>query len=213
MEKPKRYIPALRFRWLTPLYDPLLRRGMREEGFKRQLIAQSSILPGMRVLDLGCGTGTLTVMIKQAHPGARVTGLDGDPEVLSIAREKAEKAGMEIEFFHALADDLPFPDHHFERVLTSLVVHHLDPGQKRAAFQEVYRVLRPGGELHLLDFGVPRSLYGRTLSHIIAHLEEARENIRGELPGMIRSVGFSQVEENGFFTTVVGDLTEIKAVK
>jgi ubiquinone/menaquinone biosynthesis C-methylase UbiE len=186
---------------------------MHEEGFKRQLIANASIQAGMRVLDLGCGTGTLTVMIKQAHPQAYITGLDGDLQVLTIARQKAAEAGVEIEFFHALADHLPFSNQHFERVLTSLVIHHLDREQKQAAFFEVYRVLQPGGELHLLDFGAPRSMYGHALSLVIAHLEETRENICGQLPGMIRSAGFDQVTENAFFSTLVGDLTAINAVK
>jgi ubiquinone/menaquinone biosynthesis C-methylase UbiE len=82
----KRYIPALSFSWLTPLYDPLLKWGMREETFKRNLIEQAGIQNGHQALDLGCGTGTLTIMLKQAVPGALVTGLDGDPEVLSIAK-------------------------------------------------------------------------------------------------------------------------------
>ena len=83
------YIPALSFKWLTPLYDPLLKWVMREETFKRKLVQQANIQPRMKVLDLGCGTGTLTLMLKLAHPTAEVTGVDGDPQVLEIAREKS----------------------------------------------------------------------------------------------------------------------------
>ena len=82
--------------WLTPLYDPLLRWVMREEQFKRHLIRQAQFAPGQRVLDLGCGTTTLTILIKQIHPGAMVVGLDGDPKVLEISRAKARRARVEI---------------------------------------------------------------------------------------------------------------------
>src|SRR3989304_10139655 len=89
MTREKKYIPALSFRWLTPLYDPLLKWGMREETFKRKLIERAHIQPGEHVLDLGCGTGTLTVMLKRSAPAAHITGLDGDTEVLAIAKAQA----------------------------------------------------------------------------------------------------------------------------
>ena len=96
-----RYIPALSFRWLTPLYDPLLKWVMREETFKRKLIQQANIQPKMKVLDLGCGTGTLTLMLKRAHPTAEVTGMDGDPQVLDIARENPA-----VRIFNGMKDSL-----------------------------------------------------------------------------------------------------------
>ena len=80
-----RYIPALSFGWLTPLYDPLLRWAMQEERFKRHLIRQANLQPGHQVLDVGCGTGTLTLLIQQTEPAALVAGLDGDPDILAIA--------------------------------------------------------------------------------------------------------------------------------
>ena len=96
-----RYIPALSFKWLTPLYDPLLKWVMREESFKRRLIQQANIHPKMKVLDLGCGTGTLTLMLKRAHPEAEVTGLDGDPQVLDIARDNPV-----VRIFNGMKDSL-----------------------------------------------------------------------------------------------------------
>lgn len=89
----QRYIPALGHAWLTGLYDPVLRFTMREATFKSQLVAQADVHPGHRVLDLGCGTGTLTVQIKQSQPDAEVFGLDGDADVLRRAAAKRERAG------------------------------------------------------------------------------------------------------------------------
>ena len=197
MEKQRKYIPALRFNWLTPYYDALLRRGMRELSIKRRLIEQAGIRAGMTVLDLGCGTGTLTILIKQDYPEALVKGLDGDPQVLKIASEKAEKANLEIEFTEGLADRLRYPDQTFQRVLSSLVIHHLDHAQKLAAFQEVYRVLVPGGELHLLDFGPPHSIFGHLLAPILRNMEEAGDNICGDVPKMIRSAGLTFKKRSG----------------
>lgn len=213
MSKTAKYIPALRFDRLTPLYDPLLRWGMREETFKRQLIHRANIQPGQRVLDLGCGTGTLTILIKQSVPEAEVVGLDGDPKVLEIARSKAAKAGVDLALDYGMAYRLPYPDGSFDRVLSSLVFHHLTGQDKRRAMAEVYRVLRAGGEFHIVDFGKPRSLYGNLLSSVMKRLEQAADNVSGLLPVMMREAGFEQVEETAHYTTILGSLSSISACR
>lgn len=213
MSKTAKYIPALSFDWLTPLYDPLLRWGMREGTFKRRLIHQANIQSGQRVLDLGCGTGTLTILIKQSVPEAEVVGLDGDPKVLEIARSKAAKAGVNLTLDYGMAYQLPYPDGSFDRTLSSLVFHHLVREDKQRTTGEVYRALRPGGEFHIVDFGKPRSLYGNLLSPFMKQLEQASDNVRGLLPVMMRDAGFERVEESAHFTTIFGALSSISACK
>jgi hypothetical protein len=112
-----RYIPALSFRWLTPLYDAVLKWVMREDTFKHELVQQVNIQVGMKVLDLGCGTGTLTLMLKQSYPFAEITGMDGDPQVLRIAREKSR--GVIVQWDEGLATSLPYVDAAFDRVVTA----------------------------------------------------------------------------------------------
>ncbi len=203
----ERYIPALSFRWLTPLYDPLLKWAMREDTFKRYLLAQADIQPGMKVLDLGCGTGTLTILLKQAYPQAEVTGLDGDPQVLAIARAKADKAGVSIGWEHGLAHDLPYPPAMFDRVVTSLVLHHLTRENKRKAFEHIYRVLKPGGEFLILDFGLPHSPGMRLIASFMRRLEETADHFDGLLPGMLHDAGFLEIAEPRQFSTIFGPVS------
>jgi len=200
-----RYIPALSFKWLTPLYDPLLKWIMREETFKHQLIQQAGIQPNMKVLDLGCGTGTLTLMLKRAHPTAEVTGMDGDPQVLDIAREKS--GNTNIQWDEGLASSLPYPDSVFDRVVTSLVIHHLVTEDKRRAFKETYRVLKPLGELHVLDFGAPHSFLTRFMITYMHRLEEAADNFDGLIPRFIAESSFCEVKEVQNFVTLFGPLS------
>jgi len=206
-----RYIPALSFKRLTPLYDPLLKWVMREEGFKRRLIQQANIQPKRKVLDLGCGTGTLTLLLKRAYPEAEVTGMDGDPQVLDIARQKSR--GTNIRWDEGLASSLPYPDSLFDSVVTSLVIHHLVSDDKRRAFKEIYRVLKPHGELHVLDFGAPHSSLARFMTKYMRRLEETADNFDGLIPRFITEAGFGEVKEAEHFVTIFGPLSMWRAVK
>lgn len=206
-----KYIPALQFAWLTPVYDPMLRRLMPEVTLKQRLVTQAQIVAGQRVLDLGAGTGTLTVMIKQSCPSAEVIGLDGDPAVLAIARDKASATEMVIRFDQGLATALPYGDAAFDRVLTSLVLHHLATQDKEQALHEAWRVLRPGGELHVLDFGPPQNALAWLISLVVRRLERTADNITGRLPGMIRQAGFTSVTRTGQHMTMIGTLVFYRA--
>jgi ubiquinone/menaquinone biosynthesis C-methylase UbiE len=199
-----RYIPALAFHRLTPLYDPVLKWGMRERTLKTALIRHARIERGMRVLDLGCGTGTLTIMAQQAHPDAAFTGLDGDAHVLSAAANKAP--GLGIHWQLGLASNLPFPDSHFDRVLTSLVIHHLDRSGKQHAFREARRVLTGNGHLVVLDFTAPWSRVTGLQAAVMRHVERAEDNFAGRLPGFMTRAGFDPVDEVERYSTMFGPM-------
>lgn len=209
----ERYIPALSFQWLTPIYDPLLKWGMREETFKHRLIERADIQAGQQVLDLGCGTGTLTLMLKQAVSGANVTGLDGDPQVLSIARAKSEQAQADIKWDEGLAYELPYPDNSFDVVVSSLMVHHLTGEEKVRAFREVRRVLRPAGGFHIVDFGRPFNPLTKLQAGVMRNLEHAADNFSGRIAPMLREADFGSVSEAEKFNTIFGPVWFYQALK
>ena len=136
MKKSPRYIPAFHFHWLTRWYDPIMRRLFPEATLKTALIAQARIQLGQDVLDVGCGTGTLTLMIKQTQSDATVYGLDMDPQILDIARRKAEQAGETIVLQQGTATSLPYPDESFDHAFASLMLHHLTRQDKQQALRE-----------------------------------------------------------------------------
>lgn len=200
------YIPALRFRLLTPFYDFVLRWLMREQRFKAALVQAADIQSEQHVLDLGCGTATLTLMIKQKHPQAIVTGIDGDAQVLSIARAKARRVGVSINLDEGMAYDLPYPDNIFDRVVSSLMFHHLSTQDKQRTFAEVHRVLKSGGMLSLVDYGPPIGLWSRLVSPIMARFEEAGDNHRGMIPVMLRQARFQEIVDTRALSTMFGTL-------
>ena len=206
MSQPAKYIPAFRFNILTPLFDPMMRWVMRELTFKRRLIQEAQIEPGSRVLDLGSGTGTLTILTKQMHPDAEVVGIDGDPKVLAIARAKAAQTGALIPFDQGMVFQLPYPNQSFDRVLSSLVFHHLTTEDKARALGEVFRILKPGGALLIVDFGKPQNGLAWAIAQVLQRLEPTEDLNRGILPTLFRRAVFEQVEIVTHFMTVFGTL-------
>jgi ubiquinone/menaquinone biosynthesis C-methylase UbiE len=208
------YIPALNREWLTPLYDPFLRLVMQEYVFKQQLINLAGPKPGERILDLGCGTGTLTLMIQKSQPRARITALDGDEKVLAIARRKALSAGMQsIRWDRGLAYDLPYPDMSFDLVFSSLVIHHLSLPDKQKTFREVKRTLRPGGRFFIADFGPAHDPLMKLATLYMSLFEETRENFQGLIPEFLIDAGFEQVIERDHFRRIFGPLSIYQAYR
>ena len=202
------YVHALGFDALTRFYDAALRL-LGESRFRRALVAQARIEPSHRVLDLACGTATLTLLAKQEHPDAHIVGLDGDGKPLAIARRKIGEAGAAIPFQHGLSFALPYADDSFERILSCLFFHHLTTENKRRTFEEAFRVLRPGGELHVADWGRPQDVLMRVAFFSVQLLdgfETTRDHRAGRLPDLMHDAGFEAVEETQHFNTLTGTL-------
>jgi ubiquinone/menaquinone biosynthesis C-methylase UbiE len=212
--EPGGYLPALRFSALTRLYDPVVRATTREGRFKEMLVEQAAPQGAQRILDLGCGTGTLAMQVKQRAPGADVVGLDADPEMLARAREKAERAGVEVTLTEGMSNELPFEDGSFDRVLSTLFFHHLDPEPKRQTAREIARVLRTGGELHVADWGPPSDpvMAAAFLGiRLLDGFENTAENFHGELPRIFEEAGMARAEQVDRLRTVFGTLALYRA--
>jgi ubiquinone/menaquinone biosynthesis C-methylase UbiE len=210
------YIPALRYRALTPWYDFIIQATIRERAFKSRLIQQASLRPDDRILDLGCGTGTLTLLLKSQHPESRVAAIDADPQILGIAREKAARAGLDIDFHQVMSYALPFPDASFDHVFSSLVFHHLTREQKLGTLAEVLRILRPGGRLHIADFGLPQNAAMRAaffLVQIFDGFPTTQDNVDGLLPGLVHDAGFPAPTETATFATMFGTIRLLQTEK
>lgn len=210
------FIPALRYSGLTWFYDTVLNFTLRESTFKTQLVEQAHLEAGQCILDVGCGTATLTLLIKKLHPAVEVVGLDGDAQALAIARSKIAQSGLSIALDEGLSYDLPYADQSFDAVFSSLLFHHLTRENKGRTLQEVYRVLKPNGKLHVADWGKPHDSFMRGLFLFVQLLdgfETTADNVAGLLPSMFGQVGFVGVSEPARFRTVFGSLCLYSAQK
>jgi SAM-dependent methyltransferase len=156
------YVPAAGRDWALPLYDPLvwILGGTRT---RNALIDQAALRPGQRVLDIGCGTGTLLVMAKRAYPDVDFVGLDPDPKALDRARRKAARARLAIRFDQGFSGNMTYADAEFDRVWSSFMFHHLGRSERQRTLREIRRVLKPGGTFHLVDFLGAAPASGRLL--------------------------------------------------
>jgi ubiquinone/menaquinone biosynthesis C-methylase UbiE len=209
-----RYVPAAGRRAFTRLYDPVVALSMREATFRGRLCAQvlDGVAPGASVIDVGCGTGTLAIAL--AARGAAVVGVDGDPEVLALARAKA--GADAVQWREGTATALAVPGSSADRVVMSLLLHHLGADAKRAALAEAVRVLRAGGRLHVADWGRPRDPLMRRAAWLLQRLDGAEglaEHLDGRLYGLLAGAGLAAVALHDRLRTGWGSLELLSALK
>jgi ubiquinone/menaquinone biosynthesis C-methylase UbiE len=181
------------------LYDPLVERMSfgRERRFREKTLALLDLKPSARVLDVGCGTGSLTMMIAGQLGGeGKVVGIDAAPRMIAIARRKAARAGSRAEFAVGVAEALEFADAAFDVVVNSMFLHHIDRELKQLALGEMFRVLTPGGQLCTADIDRPSTRLAGFIGWAGRYLlcqPELEDNLNGRLPELMRDSGFREV--------------------
>jgi len=173
----------------------------RLEKIWNRLITASELKPSEKVIDVGCGSGKLTLMIaKKLKDGGEVIGIDASENMINECTRSGLHKEYPVKFQVGLMEKLSFADNYFDVVITSLAIHHVPKDVKFAAFKEFSRVLKTGGRLLILDHGKPYRLGLKFLFFPMRWniLEFQAENFRGEIPNMIKSV-FHNVEEKDKF--------------
>ena len=150
----------------TSAYDRLLALLTREATWRANLLEALAPKPGERILDVGCGTGSFAILIKQIEPDARIVGLDPDPEARRIAVTKAEIAGVEIEWHSGFARDAANFGQ-FDKVVSSLVFHQVPIEEKRAGLEAMFNATKPAGRVLVADYAEQRSWLMRQAFKIV----------------------------------------------
>ena len=184
------YFPAAGHDWALPLYDPLLKL-LGADSARRLLLEHSDLRPGQRVLDIGCGTGTLVVLIKRICSEVSIVGLDPDPKALARAKKKAAQAGASIQFDQGFSDELPDSDASFDRVFSSFMFHHVNANEREKTLREVRRVLSSEGSVHLLDFESSGSGTQGVLARWLHSSHRLKDNSESRILELMRGAGFT----------------------
>lgn len=195
----KKFIPAMTYEFLTPYYDFIL--NFIGFGYKQRekIVKLLALKNEEKLLDVGCGTGSLLIVAKKLYPQITAVGIDIDEKILKIAKNKTIKENLKIEFIKTSSNKLPFNDSSFDIVVSSLVFHHLPLDVKKQTIGEVKRILRKGGQFLLVDFGKTNNLWINIFYRLVKFLriEESttlKDNVEGKLPILLKQFGFKTKE-------------------
>ena len=176
---------------------------------RRMTMDQALIKPGDNVLDVGCGTGEVTLLAKTRAKDGKVYGIDPAPEMIAVARNKSMRKGLEIDFRVGVIESLPFSDASIDLVTSSLMMHHLPENLKVRGLGEIYRVLKPGGRLLIADFMRPT---GSFLNHLFIAFtrHQGLESGIEDLQKPLKNAGFSQIAKLEEQILIIGFVRAIK---
>ena len=216
MTDKKEFIPALGYDWLTGFYDLTIKLTMPEKKFRAKLIDELDPKDNEIILEFGFGTGQNIILAHQRNDKAKLIGVDIDPKVRKIAEYKIKKIGLDITLDLYDGKTFQYADNSFDKVFSSLVFHQLDKETKLSCLKEIYRVLKPNGQLTIGDWGQAKSKTMRVAFYAVQILDgfkTTNDNVNGLLPKFIEQAGFRNVTETDFINTKIGTYSYYKATK
>src|SRR3990167_437606 len=190
----KDHIKPLTVGFLTPFYDSIIKI-FAFEKFYQKIASQIPQNKTVHILDVGCGTANLVIAIKKRSPKAEILGIDPDEKILEIAKSKIQKEKLDIKLVKAFAQKLPLKSKSFDWVVSSFAIHHIPSDLKSQAFYEMYRVLRSGGTILIIDIGVPKNLLAKIAGTVFSLVEAVGPNLRGFIPVGLKKAGFRDIKE------------------
>ena len=156
-------------------------------------IDNALLKPGESILDVGCGTGAVTIPAKQRVGAAgKAAGIDPAPEMIAVALKKAHRKGLEIDFRIGVIEALPYPDTSFDVVTSSLMMHHLPQHLQVKGLAEIYRVLKPGGRLMIADLLGPNASSSQHVLNALAMHQGLKVGVE-DLQDTLKGAGFQEV--------------------
>lgn len=180
---------------MVPSYDAYMKKMTfgREHALREMTVQLAQVKPGDSVLEIGCGTGTLTLEAKrQAGPSGKVFGIDIIPGMIEASQQKARQANEEVTFQLGSINDIPFPANSFDAVMCSFMIFHMSEATRRKGIAEIHRVLKPQGHLLVLDLATPPQPLARAIAQIVFGFRQDHE--LKELLPLMGSCGFSDIE-------------------
>jgi len=164
---------------------------------RQMTVDHAQIHPGQSVLDVGCGTGAVTIpaKLKVGNKGTAF-GIDPASDMIGIARQKAKRAGLEIDFRVGVIESLPFADETFDVVTSSLMMHHLPENLRVEGLSEIWRTLKPGGSLLIAEMRRPsESAFKKFFTSVVLHHGHVVEFGLQDLPTLLEKAGFEEIEQ------------------